>query len=475
MDGLKENNSAVIEEREFGSKSISVLFWKYSMFALAGLSFTIVQTFLDGAFVGNGIGMEGFAVISVTSVLWQVAIALFGLFGIGGSTLAAIKLGSGDKDGARAVYGNIMFFSFISTAIICFVIYLFLDQVMVFIGATPEILESTKTYSTVFLIGLPFCVASTVVYYITRVDEKPLVACIAYAAPAIIAIVIEYYMIFKMDAGIGASAFAMEVAMGMALFLVLYLQFGSSLFKLRLSDMKPDFKIILDTCKIGFAMFIIPFSTSAATIATNNMLIESGGNEMHLAAFGTISYMGYFFFILTNSFITGMQPIASYNYGAKRFDRIRTLIRIGIVQSSAVVILLLGIAYFFKEPIILFLSGDPALLDIAKPAVVIYMLLYAFGNVSQIVSGYYMSVERNAFAILNGIARMTVFAVPLIFILPKFFGVDGVWMAQPVADTLSCVLALVCMTFEYKRLGVRQKEGEAISVAQLDTVSGGLD
>jgi Na+-driven multidrug efflux pump len=140
-----------------------------------------------------------------------------------------------------------------------------------------------------------------------------------------------------------------------------------------------------------------------------------------------------------------------------------------------VVILLLGIAYFFKEPIILFLSGDPALLDVAKPAVVIYMLLYAFGNVSQIVSGYYMSVQRNGLAILNGIARMTVFAVPLIFILPKFFGVDGVWMAQPVADTLSCVLALVCMTFEYKRLGVRQKEGEAISVTQLDTVSSGLD
>lgn len=452
-EGMAEVETDFAEESELCSKSITKLFWKYSLFALAGLSFQIIQTFLDGVFVGNGIGPDGLAVISITSVLWQVAIGLFGLFGIGGSTLAAIKLGNGDKEGAREVYGNIMIFSFVFTTILSFIIFLNLDKILVFMGATTDIMTASRTYFIVFLAGLPFCVSSTVVYYITRVDEKPFAASVAYIAPAIIAIIIEYFMIFKMNIGIGASAFAMELGMGLAIFLVVYLQYGNSLFKLKLRDFMFNYKIILESCKIGFAMFIIPFSTSAATIATNNMLINSGGTEIHLAAFGTISYLGYFFFMLTNAFVTGIQPIASYNYGAKRYDRIQKLIKIGIVQSSAAVIVLLLIVYGFKESIIMFLSGDSTILDVTKAAAVIYLILYTFGNISQIVSGYYMSVEKNGFAILNGIARMAIFAVPLIFILPKSFGINGVWMAQPAADMLSCVLALVCMFFEYKKLG----------------------
>lgn len=450
---IKEIN--ITEESELRNKGITSLFWKYSIFALAGLSLQITQTFADGAFVGNGVGPMGMAVITVTQGFWEIAMGLFGLFGIGGSTLAAIKLGNGDEDGARNVYANMLCFSFLFTLLLSVIILLNLDNVLFIMGATPELLAGARKFSIIFLAGLPLCVISTIAYYFTRIAERPFAASVAYIVPATLAIIAEYIAIFKLHMGIGASSLAMSMGLGLGVFLVPYLQFGNTAFKLKAYDFKINFKIIFESCKIGFAMFIVPVSTSIAVIVTNNMIIENGGNEIHLAAFGTFTYITFLFYMVTTAFITGMQPIVSYNYGAKQYDRVRRIIRIGIAQSSLGIIAIIAITYAFLEPIIIFLGGDaePELLSVTKDAAKIYISLYAFGNIAQIVSGYFMSIERNGLAILNGIARMIIFAVPLLFIIPHFFGLKGVWMSQPLADTLSCILAIVCIVNEYKRLG----------------------
>ena len=272
--------------------------------------------------------------------------------------------------------------------------------------------------------------------------------------PAIIAIIVEYIVIFKLHWGVAGSSLAGEISAGTTILLILYLQFSNTLFKIKLSDLKINFKLVFASCKIGFPMFVIPISTIFATGVVNNLITKYGGTELHLATYGIIGgYFVYAFNLFTISFITGIQPIASYNYGAKLYGRVRKLITTGIVQSSIFIIALLAILFIFSRPIVsLFTGSGTDLLNTTIGAMVVWMSLYAFGNISQVVSGYFMAIDRVWMALLNAVARGTVILLPVVLITSHLYGLKGVWMGQPVADTLSFVLAMICIVREYKRL-----------------------
>ncbi|HMM16116.1 MAG TPA: MATE family efflux transporter [Petrimonas sp.] len=453
MESIQEKTVTLVES-EFCSKSVISLFWKYSLFALAGMSLQIVQVLADGMFVGNGIGEMGLATMAVTLMLWATAVAIFNLLGIGGSSLAAMKLGNGDHKGAREVYGSMVVFAFIFSFILAIIVYICLNPLLTMFGATPAVLPTARIYSIIFLIGLPICTTGQIGYYFTRVAEKPFIASLTFIIPAIIAITVEYITIFKLHWGVAGSSLAGEICSGTTILLIPYLQFSNTPFKLRLSDLKINFKLVLESCKIGFPMFVIPISSIFATAAVNNLITQHGGTELHLAAYGIIGgYFVYVFTLFTLAFITGIQPVASYNYGAKLYGRVRKLITTGIVQSSIFIIALLVIVFIYARPIVSFFTGpDSDLLNTTIGAMVVWMSLYAFGNISQIVSGYFMAIERVWMALLNAVARGTVILLPVILITSHLYGLKGVWMAQPVADTLSFVLAMICIIREYKRL-----------------------
>ena len=448
----KEGNHASVSE--FESKSITRLFWKYSLFALAGMAMQGVAVIVDGFLVGNGIGPAGLAAIGIIVPFWTVSVAFFSLFGVGGSILAAIKLGNGDKEGARDVYGSIIMFSLYFSVVVAAIVLANMDSILTAMGATPEILPIARDYAVPFMIGNPICVVGSVAYYFTRVAERPFAASVAYVVPAIICMTVEYIIIFRLDGGIFGSSFSWVICVGLAILLIPYLQFTKSIFKLKVSDFKVKFDLVIGTCKIGFAMFIIQIATIVSTIIINNLIAKYGDPSLYISAFGVLNaYIAYILMIVTTAFVTGIQPIAGYNIGAKLYSRVRELIKIGVVQSTAVIVLVMVLVFAFSHQVTTFFVGnEPVLLNATIEVMKIFLLLYALGNVSQIVSGYFMAVEKNGLAILNGVARIIIFAVPLLFILPNFFGLNGVWMAQPGADLLSFILAVVCIINEYRKL-----------------------
>ncbi len=453
MENLKENE-IVTGESEFATKSITSLFWKYSLFALAGMALQTVSVVADGFFVGNGIGAIGMGAIGIIVPFWTVAVAFFNLFGIGGSILAAIKLGNGDPQGARRVYGSVIIFSFIFSVIVSVIVLMNLDSVLVRLGATPELLPAAKAYAVPYLIGVPICVVGTVAYYFTRVAERPFAAAIGYMGPAVIAVIVEYIFIFKMNMGMVGSAIPWIICVGMSVFLVPYLQIVDPVFKLKLSDFKIDFTAVLEACKIGFAMFVVNIATIFSTIIINNLIAKYGDPSIYIPAFAIINaYVAYTLMIITISFVQGIQPIVGFNYGAKLFGRVRELIKVGIIQSSAFIIIVMALIFLFRSQIAGFFIGPvPVLVEATVATMKIFLILYALGNVSQVVAGYFMAVEKNGLAILNGIARIIIFAVPLLYILPKSFGLNGIFMSQPGADLLSFALAIACIMREYKLL-----------------------
>lgn len=455
-----ENSTMVLsnEESEFGSKKMTPLFWKYSMLALAGLMFQAASVVADGLFVGQGVGPIGLATIGIIAPLWTMNVALFGLFGIGAATLTAMKLGEGDDAGARKVYGSILSFGLVFGVLLAIAFLLGMDSILLFLGATPDILPYAKQYAIPYIIGAPVCIVGSIAYYIARVDEKPKAAAVAYIAPAVIAIALEYLLVMKMGWGMKGSAVTWVICVGLAILLIPYMQVASKNLKLKPSDFKIDFKIIWNIVKIGFAYFAIQICTTVTTILINNLIIQYGGSELEIAAFAILNaYIMYIVMLVTTSFIMGVQPIASYNAGTKNFKRIAELLKIAITHSTATLIVVTIFVFSFAEEIIAFFVGpDPVIVGTTAAIMKVYMLLFALGNVSQVTAGYYMAVEKNGLAILNGISRILIFAVPLLMIIPRIYGLDGIWMAQPGADFLSALLAIILVVREYKNLNKKE-------------------
>ncbi len=444
-----------VEKSEFRDKKITPLFWKYSLFALAGLLLQALSVVADGFIVGNGIGADGLATIGVIVPLWVITVAVLGLFGIGASTIAAMRLGTGDKEGARKVYGSVIIFAFYFSVAVATIAIINVDAVLTAFGATDAILETAKDYAIPFLFGAPICVVGSIAYYFGRVDERPLASAIAYMGPAAIAIVLEYILIFKMGFGMEGSSITWVVCVGMSILLIPYFQWSKSTFKLRWSDLyKVDLRIVWETMKIGFAYFAIQICTTISTIVINNQISTYGGGELEIAAFGIVNaYIAYILMMISTAFIMGIQPIVSFNLGAKLYGRVSGVLKTGAINSTILLSVALIIVIVAAKPLVGFFTGPiPELIDATTSVMMVFLLLFPLGNLSQYAAGYYMAAERNGFAILNGISRIVIFAVPLLFLLPTFFGIKGIWMAQPVADLCAFILALTLIVFESKKL-----------------------
>jgi len=453
-----EVNENTVVESEFLTKKMMPLFWKYCLFALGGIGFQAVACIGNGIFVGNGIGPLGLASISVISPFWLVSVGLWGMFGLGGSSLAAIKLGNGDTEGAKRVYASTMLFVFVFCVIVDVIILLNLDAVLTFMGATPEILPMIRSYVFPWLFGHPFCIVASVATFFTFVAERPMAVSFTLNIPAIISILLEYYLIFVAKVGLVGSAMTWVLAVGSAILLVPYLQMTNSVFKLNASHLKIDLGLVKEACKIGFVMFIIQIATIVSTIMINNLIIRNGGTELDLASYAILNaYIAYILTVLTQCFTSSIQPIASYNLGARKYGRMADVIKIGVVQGSLIVIAILGLEFLLSNHIITFFAGPvPPLVEATKSTMKILLPLFAFGNVAAIASAYFASTKRNRLAILNGITKVFIFLVPLLLILPHIYGLKGVWMAMPGADLFAFLVALVCIVREYKRLRAMQ-------------------
>lgn len=455
MNKKPENENIALEtaENEFATGKITPLFWKYSLLALIGLIAQAISVIADGFFVGNSQGTLGLATISIVSSIWTVILALGGLFAIGGSTLISNKLGEGDPEGAREAYASVTIFTFLLSIVLTVLCVLFMDQILIFLGATEEILPYAKDYVLPYFLAIPVTIPGTAVYYFARAAGKPIAGAVSYIAPAIVATILEYIFLLKMDMGMEGSAYSWVICVGAAALLVPYLQFAKNGLKIHLSDFKMNFTHVGNSVKIGFAPFLIQLCVMLNTVVVNRQIVNYGHGELEIAAFGTINaYVLYIFTLLVNALISGLLPIASFNYGKKDFPRVKEVLKKSTIQSVLSLTALLTAIFIFAKPIVAFFVGaDVALIDPTISIMLRFLPLSSLGALALIVSGYFQAIESIPRAMVSALCRVA-FSVPLLFLLPALFGYQGIWYAQPLADGLAFVLCLGMVFKECRNL-----------------------
>lgn len=443
---------------EFLRTSMTKLFWKYAFLALIGTMFSCLAVILDGFFMGNGVGEMALAGIAVAVTMMYFGLGLCQMLGVGGSSLAGIKMGDGDEEGARDVYGTVLIFTIGITVIIGALCLIFKRPLLYFLGATDAVYPYAADYAKVFFALLPVSMLGQVAYYFCRLAERPKAAAVFFVAGGLGAILVEYILVFKFHWGTAASAWDFVIGLAATIFLIPYLQMTKNKFKLSRRNLKIHWNYVWETIKIGFPMFLFNLCPLITTVIINNQIITQGGTDLHLAAFGIFNaYVVYVMNGMAGAFTVGLQPIASVNYGAKAYDRVRSLIKVSVVQSFIVLLIVEGAVMILAKPIVAFFAGGYGeLTDITSGAMRINIMLFAFGSVATLVGGYFIGIEKNGLAILNSTTRVLIFAVPLLFILPSIMGLTGVWAAQPFADACAFVLAVICIVREYKQLGEKQ-------------------
>ncbi len=448
--------AAVDTSRELGTKPVGQLFLKYSLITLVGMAAQIIMVILEGIIMGNGLGAHGLAVISIIMSIETLNLALGGALGFGVSTLAGVRLGNGDKEGAAKAFSQGFWFSAYFIVAVSVLFAVFAPQLAGFLGATPDLMADTTLFIRLFMILYPFCILGQMLCSMARVDEKPGLATWAATGSAVLAIAYLYFAVFIMHWGVAMTAFYYGISIG-AWFLVIFYfvgKGGSKVFKVRKADMKLDFSIVKEVVKLGLPMFLVQAATSVYTIVVNNSLGSYGG-DLNIAAFSVINgYVVYMITMVCTTATYGLQPVASYNYGAGSYKRLRKLLSFSMLTTFGALAVCCGVFALFSGPVCtLFCGGDVELAALATSCTRIVLLGCSFGLMAQMMSTYFLSVDKILLSNIMGVCRYLFFAIPAVLIMSRTLGITGVWWAQPVGDICTFLFTLIFIVYEFRRLG----------------------
>lgn len=450
---------AAQEERELGTQPIPKLFVKYASIAFMGMIAQIIMVVFEGIIMGNGLGAHGLACVSIIMSVELMNVALGSALAVGVSTVAGNRLGAGDTEGAKHAFSQGFWLTTILIVVLVILAEIFVEPLVTFLGATPDIFDDTVGAIRVFLLGLPFCVIGQMLCGMLRIDEKPHAAATIQIVSAVVAIIWLAASTFVLNFGVTGAGLYYAISIGLWFVVIYYFVGGKrSVFQIRLADIKLEPGLCLQIIKIGLPLFLLQATSSVYTTVVNNQLGVLG-SSLDIAAFAVINgYVVYIIMMVVQAITYGVQPIAAYNAGAKAYGRMKELLKTSLTIQVLVIAVVTVIVWAAAYPICLLFAGDPELASVSADATRIVILLGALGWSSQVISSYFECVERVVIATVLGIARYIFFTIPAVYVLGGMMGVQGVWWAQPVADVLTFALVMVFVVIELKRLSALEKK-----------------
>lgn len=450
---------AAQEERELGTQPIPKLFVKYASIAFMGMIAQIIMVVFEGIIMGNGLGAHGLACVSIIMSVELMNVALGSALAVGVSTVAGNRLGAGDTEGAKHAFSQGFWLTTILIVVLIILAEIFVEPLVTFLGATPDIFDDTVGAIRVFLLGLPFCVIGQMLCGMLRIDEKPHAAATIQIVSAVVAIIWLAASTFVLNFGVTGAGLYYAISIGLWFVVIYYFVGGKrSVFQIRLADIKLEPGLCLQIIKIGLPLFLLQATSSVYTTVVNNQLGVLG-SSLDIAAFAVINgYVVYIIMMVVQAITYGVQPIAAYNAGAKAYGRMKELLKTSLTIQVLVIAVVTVIVWAAAYPICLLFAGDPELASVSAGATRIVILLGALGWSSQVISSYFECVERVVIATVLGIARYIFFTIPAVYVLGGMMGVQGVWWAQPVADVLTFALVMVFVVIELKRLSALEKK-----------------
>jgi putative MATE family efflux protein len=431
---------ATLNSAALGSEPIGKLLIRQAVPASIGILVMSLNILIDTIFVGNWIGSIAIAAINVVLPVSFFIAALGIAIGIGGSSIISRALGSGKNEKALKTFGNQISLTLILTVLLAIVGLTFVNSIIPAFGGKGDIFEPAKVYYTVVLYGVPFLALCMMGNTVIRAEGKPKFAMIAMIIPSIGNLVLDYILIIEMDMGMLGAAWATTISYLCCFAYVLwfFLSKNSDL-KINWTHFRFDLSILKETSSLGFVTLARQAVVSITYLLMNNIMFHLGGEDS-VTVYAIIGRMLMFALFPILGVTQGFLPIAGYNYGAQQWHRVRKSINTAILYASVLALIVFAGIMFFSEDIVRIFTNNPKIIAETPHAMRWVFAATPIIALQLIGSAYFQAIGKAVPALLLTLSRQGFFFIPLVLILPKYFGEIGVWISFPLADVLSTIL-----------------------------------
>jgi putative MATE family efflux protein len=435
--------AANIDELE--NKQIGKLLWQYALPAIVGMMVNALYNIIDRIYIGHGpdLGDHAIGGLGIVLPIMNLTAAVGMLVGTGSASRISICLGRGDKETAEKIIGNSFLMTIIFTGTLVTGLFIFLDPILMRIGATEETFHYAKEFLLYYLPGNIFLTLCFNFNSMMRASGYPRKAMYTMLIGVIANILIAPIFIFVLEWGIKGAAIATVISMFIGLcFVMHHFMNRNSMLRLRKKNIGLNPKIVWAVSSIGLSPFFIQVAASVVIFFINNKMKIYGGN-IAIEAFAIANTLIMIFIMIMVGLTQGMQPIVGYNYGAKKIGRVKeTLfytIKAGIVIGGAGLVIGLLLPDLIVKP---FNPSDPLAAETSKAIRIITITLPLIGF-QIVVTNFFQCIGMVTKAIFLSLTRQFLLLLPALFILSRLFGIDGVWISLPAADFLATLLTAI--------------------------------
>ncbi len=445
-----------------GTESIRSLLLRFSVPAIVGMLVTALYNVVDRIFVGNWVGSDGIAAVSVCFPVMLIMMAFGMLIAFGGNALMAIRLGQQRRHEAELVLGNAFTLYLLQSASFTAFGLLFLTELLEFFGASSTVLPLAEEYLEIILLGTLVHEISFGMNNFIRGDSNPRAAMTTMLVGAGLNILLDPLFIYVFGWGLRGAALATVLSQSVsAAWVMAYFLGGRSELKLRMKNLRLRMDLVWKIAVAGSPPWAMALAASAIHALLNKRLLLYGGDL-------AITVMGIIFsiFALVRMPIAGLsqgaQPIIGYNYGALKFQRVRQALKLAVVAATVFVVVCFVVVELQPARIIrLFNPNDQELVAMGSQALRIFLVMLPLVGFQMVSASYFQAVGKPRLAMLLTLSRQVLLLVPLVMILPRYFGVNGIWLAAPIADLLAALVTGYFLMRELRQLRFAPVGGKA--------------
>ena len=436
---------------ELGTGNIKKLLIEYSGPAIVAMMASSLYNIIDRVFIGQWGGPLAISGLAITFPLMNLAAAFGAMIGAGGATLVSIKMGQKDFESASKVLGNVLMLNVILGVVFMALGLVFIDQILYVFGASENTLPYARDFMQIILLGNVVTHLYLGLNSVMRSSGYPRKAMYITLLTVLVNLVLAPIFIFYFGWGIRGAATATILAQTVALAFVVwhffdkrnFIHFKSGIYRM-------ERRIVSGILSIGMAPFVMHSCSCLVIILINKALLEHGG-DFAIGAYGIINGIVMLFVMLVMGLNQGMQPIAGYNFGAQQNARVNEVLKLTIVYATVVMSIAFLIGELIPRQIAMMFTSDENLIRISTNGMRIVVAVFPIVGIQMVVANFFQSIGKASKSVFLSATRQLIFLMPLLFVLPRFFGTNGVWLSMPISDALATVIAIILLYNEFRR------------------------
>lgn len=436
--------------KELGTENISKLLIKQAVPASIGFLIMSIYSIVDTIYVGRWIGPLGIGAITVVMPISFLISSIGMAIGVGGASIISRALGSNDKKKALKTFGNMVNLTLHLAILLVLLGYIYDENILRIFGGKGELLPYAEEYFLVLLVGVPFLAWAMMSNNVIRAQGRPKVAMLVMVIPAVLNIVLDPIFIIGLDMGLAGAAWATTISYIIsATYALIFFLKGNSEIHFVFKYFKLNFNIIKEIFSIGSITLARQGSVSLLIVVLNHSLFKYAG-EMGIAIYGIANRVMMFALFPVIGIVQGFLPIAGFNYGARLYDRVRQSIHTSIKYAALLASGILVFILFFSDYIVQAFTTDSNLIKESAFALVFVFMMTPLIAIQMVGAGYFQAIGKALPAMLLTMTKQGFFLIPLVLIMPVFFGVNGIWYSFPLSDVLSAAITWYYLQKEIK-------------------------